>query len=125
MPTWMNRAAKLGTVIPCIVPREWVGTHDDNEDHGARRLRGAHGATADADISEAEEDEDERAGILWHERRRPQQRYFDDPEEERAHSKKHAGLGLRRDGEARTTIVRDTAGRVLPASEVAPQARLA
>ena len=124
MPTWMNRAAKVGTVLPCIVPREWAGIHDDSRECAARGLGGSCGATTDADGSEVEEDEDERAGILWHERRRPQQRYFDDPEDERARSTNPADLELRTDAGARTTVVRDTAGRGLPASEVAPQARL-
>ena len=112
-------------MLPCIVPREWAGTHDDSDDRVMRRPAGAYGAAGDTDGSEAEDDVDERAGAFWHERRRPQQRYFDDPDEARARSRNHSDLELRTDSGARTPLVRDTDGRGLPISEVAPQARVA
>ncbi|MCJ1248400.1 hypothetical protein MMC30_005617 [Trapelia coarctata] len=145
MPAWINRAARVGTALPCLVPKEWT-TLAEAEEYGARdyegarprrevgtgemdpiRSRGAaYGTTPFSPSDEASsesEDEDSRAGILWHDRRRPpQQRYYDNPEEERAQRTRE--VQLRDKSKAWQKMVRDTDGRGLPASEVAPPERL-
>lgn len=138
MPTWINRAARVGTALPCLVPKEWASASETYEAGGASEYdqlatqsgRGAaYGTTLDSETEDGEdnEDEDERAGTLWHDRRRPpQQRYYDDPEEERAQAQRErrTDVALRGKGKAWRKMVRDTDGRGLPASEVAPPERL-
>lgn len=144
MPAWINRAARVGTALPCLVPKEWASAAETYEAGGASEYnqlttqsgRGAaYGTTLDSETEDDEdEDEDERAGILWHGRRRPpQQRYYDDPEEEeRARGgrdgaqqrERRTDVALRGKGKAWRKMVRDTDGRGLPASEVAPPERL-
>jgi len=161
MPAWINRAARVGTALPCLVPKEWTTlaeaeayesrgyeaeeyhargyearTQGQGQRHEAqagqinpiRSQRAAYGTTPSPPSDEAssvssDADEDSRAGILWHDRRRPpQQRYYDDPEEERA--QRTQDVQLQGKSKAWRKMVRDTDGRGLPASEVAPPERL-
>ena len=127
MPRWVNRAARVGVVLPCLVPKEWAEMDYDTDDRdsevGGRAKNDANGAilfydddAVDANEAESDGNADERAGMLMLDRRlaaQPQQ-YYDNPDEVRIQS-----------GEGREKRnVRDTAGRSLPASEVAPLIRL-
>jgi hypothetical protein len=120
MPAFINRAARVATMLPCLVPKDWA-TGPDIEDSASPDGHGAssQGRVQDSDSEEGEEDEEERQGILWRDRRKPPpQRYFDNPEEERIRN----GRGEWRlwgRGQGRGKI-RDAEGRGLPASEVAP-----
>lgn len=55
-PAWLNRAASIGLALPCVVPREWISPPDHD--------------TADGELLEEDEDEDENAGMLESDRRR-------------------------------------------------------
>jgi hypothetical protein len=34
-PAWLNRAARIGVALPCLVPREWVTPPDYDSDEEA------------------------------------------------------------------------------------------
>ena len=103
-PSWLNRAASIGVVLPCVVPREWIAPPDHD--------------TADGELVE-EDEEDERAAMLLQ---------FD---KRRTHGFHESVLEVGDDdGDQRSggngkgkSSVRDTDGRGLPASERAPQSR--
>ena len=109
-PSWLNRAATIGIVFPCIVPREWIAPPDHD--------------TADGELLEEleEDEEDERAAMLAYEYQRGNDlcertsRVYDHPGVIQG-----AGIEVTdRDGKDKQTV-RDTDGRGLPASERAPQ----
>jgi hypothetical protein len=101
-PTWLNRAASIGVAIPCVVPRAWVEPPDFE--------------TADGELVDEDDMSDERSRMLRSSSEgRPRELVDWDSEEE--------GQEEGRDeGKARVPV-RDTAGRSLPAAEVAPSSR--
>lgn len=50
VPFWINRAAKLGNMFPCVVPWEWIqppelsqdDDNDNNDDDDDNSMRGQH-----------------------------------------------------------------------------------
>ncbi|KAI9829125.1 MAG: hypothetical protein M1832_000148 [Thelocarpon impressellum] len=117
-PSWLNRAASIGVALPCVVPREWIEPPDHE--------------TADGELVEDDEDDededDERSRMLQRQRLRRRTSI----EEERAVGEDRAqdvsddddddnggGRRSRRDSKGKSTV-RDTSGRVVPASELAP-----
>ena len=114
-PGWLNRAASIGVAFPCVVPREWIEPPDfdtaegellDDEDGSAdersRMLRSSSEGPRLVGPSHSEHSSaDDEAD--W------------DSEDER----RRGGSGK---GKAKAPI-RDSGGRNLPASELAPPAR--
>lgn len=103
-PAWLNRAASIGVALPCIVPHEWIAPPDYD--------------TVDGELLE-ESDEDESALMLRRESN--QTRSFHgsfiggDDEDPKSRTYRDGGtIGKGMDSG------RDTAGRVLSASEQAP-----
>jgi hypothetical protein len=105
-PGWLNRAASIGVALPCVVPREWIAPPDFD--------------TADGELLD-EDDADERSRML---RDRSNRRHsfedwrtgdqITDDEWDSEDERRHGGSGK---GKA---PLRDTSGRVVPASERAP-----
>ncbi|MCJ1387529.1 hypothetical protein MMC18_000372 [Xylographa bjoerkii] len=138
MPSWVNRASRIGVVLPCLVPREWIGVseaHDTFDMGGVGTKRGGSGASggyvaagiddsyaSDSDEEEEEEEDDERAREPRHGSQQSlSERYYDNPDEERA---RHARWKIEENTRLtkwRDHVVRDADGRGLPASELAPQ----
>lgn len=100
-PAWVNRAASIGVALPCVVPREWIEPPDHD--------------TADGELLE-EDDEDETAAMLQQSTRRAHDFH--------ASSGDGDGAGWDDGLDYRTSegdsVLKDTDGRVLPASERAP-----
>ena len=100
---------------------------------GAKRsgsgASGGCGATGTDDIYASDSDEEEeevgddvRAREPSHGRQHPfSERYYDDPDEDRARHTRWKIEEDRRLTQGRDQVVRDADGRALPASEVAPQ----
>ncbi|KAL8925986.1 MAG: hypothetical protein Q9172_001989 [Xanthocarpia lactea] len=94
-PSWMNRAATIGVVLPCLVPREWTTGGDGDEE------------------SSSDERGDERRELLSKKaRERPGTLQGKLGSEDRVTAWKR--------GEGRGGITRDEEGRVLPPSETTP-----
>ncbi|MCJ1286251.1 hypothetical protein MMC26_005596 [Xylographa opegraphella] len=140
-PSWINRASRIGVVLPCLVPKEWIGVseaHNTFDMGGMGAKRGGSGAngecgvtgTGDAYASDSDEDEEEvgdevRARNLSHDRQQLlSEHYYDNPEEERARHTRWKIEEDRRLMKGRDQVVRDADGRVLPASELAPRQSL-
>ena len=136
MPSWVNRAARIGVVLPCLVPREWIGVSEAHDTFDMGGVGAKHGGSAassgsvatetddlyasDSDEEEREEEEDERARKLSHDRRQQLPgRYYDDPEEPARYTRWKVEES-RHSTESSGRTVRDEVGRVLPASELAP-----
>lgn len=100
-PTWMNRAATIGIVLPCIVPKEWIEPPDAE--------------SAEGELLVQEEEEDERAAMLTKKKRsRPGSLRSKLGNEDRVTWK----VGRR--GSGGQGVLTDTDGRTMPASERAP-----
>ncbi|KAK7511418.1 PPPDE putative peptidase domain-containing protein [Phyllosticta citriasiana] len=128
-PRWLNRAAAIGVALPCVVPREWIAPPDHD--------------TADGELLD-EDEHDERAAML----RRSQssscrsstlhlatsksqehQGYYTDRETSQDRSRTSSSTpGGRRSltsgpwtgSERMLANGRDTSGRQMPPSEMAP-----
>ncbi|KAI9716473.1 MAG: hypothetical protein M1812_005368 [Candelaria pacifica] len=100
-PAWLNRAASIGVALPCVVPRDWIEPPDSE--------------TADGELLD-EDEEDERAAMLRKSDRRRSEVSMD--ENEGWESENDAG-GCSGKGKGK---VKDTSGRIMPASERAPAA---
>lgn len=103
-PAWLNRAASIGVALPCIVPHEWVAPPDHD--------------TVDGGLLE-ESDEDESTLMLRHESNQPRSFHgsFIGGDDEDPKSRTYRDGGTIGKG---MESGRDTAGRVLSASEQAP-----
>lgn len=111
-PGWLNRAANIGVVLPCVVPRDWIEAPDFE--------------TAEGELLEDEElhgRSDEHSRMLRTSDEQPrlveQSRRGSDGDEgewESEEERRRGGSGKGK-GKARA---RDSAGRALPASERAP-----
>ncbi|KAK3179093.1 hypothetical protein OEA41_001232 [Lepraria neglecta] len=106
-PSWLNRAASIGVALPCVVPREWIAPPDHDN--------------ADGELLE-EDEEDERTSMLRQEYHRGHSFHGssmdgEDDGWDSDRDRRKGGSGKGKD------IVRDTAGRDIPASERAPPPR--
>ncbi|KAK5134457.1 hypothetical protein LTR08_006504 [Meristemomyces frigidus] len=123
-PAWLNRAASIGLALPCMVPRDWVKPPDHE--------------TAEGELLDEEEDEDERAAMLQSDQKRR------DREEWRRMQKGDVQKGIKREDDKdaeemgsslaggrrimssdgtpppRLVNVKDTSGREMPVAERAP-----
>lgn len=108
-PTWLNRAASIGVALPCVVPREWISPPDHD--------------TADGELLEEDED-DERTSMLRQDYKRSHSFHgsqADSEEEEGWNSDRDRRKGGNGKGKGKgKDAVRDTDGRAMPASELAP-----
>ncbi len=108
-PAWLNRAASIGVALPCVVPREWIAPPDHD--------------TADGELLE-EDDEDERTSMLRQQYHRGSSFHGSrigstiGSEEEGWDSERDRRKGGSGKGKS---AVRDTADRIMPASERAPR----
>ncbi|KAL9017051.1 MAG: hypothetical protein Q9185_005605 [Variospora sp. 1 TL-2023] len=111
-PSWMNRAATIGIVLPCIVPKDWV------EPPGAESAEGEL-LVQQEEEEEEEEEEGERAAML-RKTKRPRPGDFqtkfgsEDPVLWRVGKRRSSGQGE----------PTDTDGRTMPASERAPEVQV-
>ncbi|KAL8760461.1 MAG: hypothetical protein Q9184_003359 [Pyrenodesmia sp. 2 TL-2023] len=100
-PSWMNRAATIGIVLPCIVPREWVEPSDAE--------------SAEGELLVQEEEEDERAAMLTKKKRRRPGSF-----RSKFGSEAPVTWKVGRRGSGGQGVMTDTDGRTMPASERAP-----
>ena len=103
-PSWINRAAGIGVALPCVVPREWIAPPDHD--------------TADGELLEGEDEENERASMLRQGHRRSSSFHTSFSESEESgwiHDREQSREGSKGKGP-----IRDTDGRNLPISERAP-----
>ncbi|KAL8936182.1 MAG: hypothetical protein Q9216_005066 [Gyalolechia sp. 2 TL-2023] len=99
-PTWMNRAATIGVILPCIVPRDWIEPPDAGSAEGEL-------------LMEEEEEEDERTAMLR--KKRPKRGSF------RTNFGNEDVVSWERSGGGRKERrMTDTDGRMMPVSERAP-----
>jgi deubiquitinase DESI2 len=103
-PAWINRASKMGKVLPCLVPRDWLQPTD---------------ADSAGEWGSAYEDEDAVEGSnrlqnITGEPHRPYRDEIDGEEDE----------GEEAEPRTPTSKARDSEGRGLPRSEQAPTDRL-
>ena len=121
-PKWLNRAASIGLALPCVVPQEWVAPPDADT---------ADGELLD-DIDEYRDDE--RAMMLRNTKDRRDSRHSLSEESslgegEVRHPPGRSGRRVGTDGTAGGSgkgkaPVRDTSGRSVLASEIAPTPRM-
>lgn len=105
-PSWINRAASIGIVLPCVVPREWIALPDHD--------------TAEGALLDEEDEEDERSAMLRQSQRRTHSFHGNMlPEEESEERINSKGRMSNNTGKGKS-VVQDTDGRGLPASEQAP-----
>ncbi|MCJ1478963.1 hypothetical protein MMC13_007647 [Lambiella insularis] len=144
VPSWVNRAARVGMVLPCLIPKEWagvseasgtfevddVGTKKDGSGVNSAYAAGGPGNSYASSSDEEGDSADERTGMMLHQRRQAQaqrprlQQYFDDPEVERSVQAKRSERSGRAYTKTKDNVVRDADGRALPSSELAPSALL-
>lgn len=111
-PAWLNRAASIGVALPCVVPKEWIAPPDFE--------------TADGELLDEDEDDHEMSRMLRDTDTSHQRHTFETAQRDGSmtndnqwdsEERRHGGRGK---GKA---PVRDTSGRVVPPSEVAPTVR--
>ncbi|KAK0966807.1 hypothetical protein LTR91_016339 [Friedmanniomyces endolithicus] len=129
-PAWLNRAASVGLALPCMVPREWVNPPNCD--------------TAEGELVDEEEGEDEQAAMLDFDRRREVREAQKRERGRRSRQARDGSAGVRRGGGVggeevgssvaggrriagqsgtpppRVVSVRDTSGREMPVAERAP-----
>lgn len=104
-PSWLNRAASIGIALPCVVPRDWIEPPDCDASDG--RL-----------LDESGQDEaDEQSLMLARPRSQP---LSDDVGSELPDWPSDEG-SLAEGYQENKQLVRDAAGRRLPAAERAPR----
>ncbi|TLD34865.1 SAICAR synthase-like protein [Venturia nashicola] len=111
-PKWLNRAASVGLSLPCLIPTDWI-TPPEYE-------------SVDGSLVEEEDDDDERTKMLRKEQWKRCSRVSEDEwsdEMGRFGSGSSTPNSRRREEGPRPVILRDTAGREVPASERAPLPR--
>lgn len=101
----MNRAATIGIVLPCIVPREWIEPPDAE--------------SAEGELLVQEEDEDEQAAMLRKKKGLKPVSFYaklgrEDPVSWRVGKRRSSGQG----------VMTDTDGRTMPISERAPEVQV-
>lgn len=117
-PSWLNRAASIGVALPCVVPREWIAPPDHD--------------TADGELVNEEDLEDERSSMLRSKQRRRNRPSQDeqenwDNEMDRISSGgsgvPRTKLSVTRNEGPRLVSVKDTSGREMPPADRAPLPR--
>ncbi|KAL8941788.1 MAG: hypothetical protein Q9211_001679 [Gyalolechia sp. 1 TL-2023] len=103
-PSWMNRAATIGVVLPCIVPRDWIEPPD------ARSVEG--------ELLMEEDEADERTAMLRKKGRPKRGSFHTKTRSEDTVTWERGGTGPK---ERKMT---DTDGRTMPVSERAPAMRV-
>lgn len=103
-PGWLNRAASIGVALPCVVPRDWVEPPEYD--------------TADGELlGDADDHADEHSHMLGQSQLHLLSDGADGEAAEWDSDEEH-----RREGRAKgKQVVRDAAGRQLPAAERAPR----
>ena len=103
-PSWINRAAGIGVTLPCVVPREWIAPPDHD--------------TADGELLEEEDEDNERASMLRQEHRRSSSFHtaFSGGDDSGWINNRDRSKG----GGKGKGPIQDTDGRNLPTSERAP-----
>ncbi|KAK8250293.1 PPPDE putative peptidase domain-containing protein [Phyllosticta capitalensis] len=128
-PGWLNRAAAIGVALPCVVPREWIAppdhdtadgelVDDDEQDERAAMLRGSQSSSCQSStLHLATSESQEPRG------------YYTDRETSQDRSRTRSNTpGSRRSlaseswtgSERMLANGRDTSGRQMPPSEMAP-----
>ena len=105
-PGWLNRAATIGIALPCVVPREWVAPPEADTMDGEL-------------VVEDDDDGDERTSILRQEYRRARDSFR---ESSAGSENERDEWGGERDRKGKG-VLRDTEGRIIPATERAPNPR--
>lgn len=100
-PSWMNRAATIGVILPCIVPSEWIQPPDAGNVEGDL-------------LMEEEQEDDERTAMLS-KKKRPKPRIF-----QTEYGSEDTVTWERSGSSRRVTKMIDTDGRTMPVSERAP-----
>ncbi|KAL8729298.1 MAG: hypothetical protein Q9166_004795 [cf. Caloplaca sp. 2 TL-2023] len=102
-PGWMNRAANIGILLPCLVPKEWLGPDE--------------GPDSDRDSRE-DRREDERRALLSSKKSRERTGSLKDKlgsgDQTTTQKRRRSTVG---EGKG---VVRDEEGRALPVSETTP-----
>ncbi len=109
-PGWLNRAASIGVALPCVVPRDWIEAPDYE--------------AADGELIDDSDTADERSRMLRTSEDQPRlvdQPGFRDEEFEWDSEEERRGGGSGK-GKGKAPV-RDSSGRVLPASQRAPTSR--
>ncbi len=103
-PGWLNRAASIGVALPCVVPREWIEPPEYD--------------TADGELlDEDEQHTDEHSRMLGQSR----PHFLSDGAASDEATEWDSEEERRRGGSGKgKQVVRDSAGRQLPAAERAP-----
>ncbi|KAK8156947.1 PPPDE putative peptidase domain-containing protein [Phyllosticta citribraziliensis] len=128
-PRWLNRAAAIGVALPCVVPREWIAPPDhdtadgelldeDEHDERAAMLRGSQSSSnRSSTLHLATSDSQDHRG------------YYTDREtsQDRSRTRSNTPGGRRsmtsgswNGSERMLANGRDTSGRPMPPSEMAP-----
>ena len=116
-PAWINRAAGIGIALPCVVPKEWVAPPDHETMDG--ELMDENGL-----------EEDERTSMLRVDYQRARNGFHgsnsnmgSEGEDEGWDSQRDRRSGGKGKGKGKD-VMRDTDGRVMPATERAPDPRM-
>lgn len=111
-PSWINRAASIGVALPCVVPREWIDAPDHN--------------TTGSELLEEEGSNEISTMLLSSRDRQDQTRHSFGEAENRSESQprllhwdSQSDFGSGRNDQSKIAL-RDTSGRIVPASERAP-----
>ena len=105
-PAWINRASRVGTMLPCLVPSAWIDPPEAD-------------FIVSPDGSEADTDENSRMTQSG----KPQGRPSTEARRESLKDRNASGRPSVDSGRPSVEI-RDTSGRALPSSELAPADRL-
>jgi len=110
-PGWLNRAASIGMALPCVVPKEWIEPPDHESGH---------------ELALDDDDEPSESSSMLGEQHAAHMHLLGVDEDESAwqdQDQRRHGEGGGNGSKRRAGQIRDDAGRVLPAAEVAPAAR--
>lgn len=102
-PNWLNRAASIGVALPCVVPRDWIEPPE---------YEGADGELLDDDD---ELHTDEQSHMLRQSRPHFLSESNNEQDWDSEEERRRGGSGKGK------KVMRDTAGRTLPAAERAPR----
>lgn len=120
-PAWINRASKVGKVLPCLIPRDWLHIPDNangtegwelnyDDENAVQRSTKSRSDPHQPYRDESAEDEDEDSG--------------EEEDEEGEDSDESDDGATAAESQAFIRKTRDSDGRKLPPSEQAPRSRL-
>lgn len=128
-PRWINRAASIGVALPCVVPKDWICPPDWGTADGELIENGELAEELDDDD---EDDDNEQTRMLRKEQWRKCDRVSEE-EQERWNSEmdrigssgksSRRSYGYEQQRPRVVSLLRDTSGREVPASEQAPLPR--